>query len=131
MMPALFTNTSAPSIPSAKARTDARSCRSSLWTSTSPVMVAAASSPLVVLRTAKIVLAPTRANSLAVTNPRPLFAPVTITVRPENEGRSAAVHAERGLPSDPDAERGLPSDPDAERGLPGDPDAERGLPGDP
>src|ERR1700736_3416140 len=125
MMPALFTRTSAPSIPSAKARTDARSCRSSLRTSTSPVIVAAAWVPLSTLRTAKIVLAPTRANSLAVTNPRPLLAPVTITVRPENEGRSAAVHpdSERGLPSDPDSERGLPSDPDSERGLPSDPDA--------
>src|ERR1700730_75894 len=90
MMPALFTSTSAPSIPSAKARTDARSCRSSLRTSTSPVMGAAAWVPLSLLRTAKIVWPPTRANSPAVTNPRPLFAPVTITVRPENEGRSAA-----------------------------------------
>src|SRR6476646_2650214 len=93
MMPALLTSTSTPSTPSANERTDARSCRSSLRTSTSPVMVAAASSPLVVLRTARIVLAPTRASSRAVIRPRPLLAPVTITVRPANEGRFAAVHS--------------------------------------
>src|SRR5262249_44669785 len=93
MMPALLISTSTPSTPSAKARTDARSCRSSLRTSTSPVMEAAASSPFDVLRTARIVLAPTRASSRAVTSPKPLLAPVTITVRPANEGRSAAVHS--------------------------------------
>jgi hypothetical protein len=54
------------------------------------------------LRTAEMTVAPTRANSRAVTNPKPLLAPVTMTVRPENDGRSAAVQTERGLPSDPD-----------------------------
>src|SRR4029079_3688260 len=93
MMPALLISKSTPSTPSAKARTDARSCRSSLRTSTSPVMVAAALSALCVLRTAKFVWAPTRASSRAVTSPRPLLAPVMITVRPENEGRSAAVQS--------------------------------------
>ena len=38
-------------------------------------------------------MAPTRASSRAVTRPSPLLAPVTITVRPENEGRSAAVQS--------------------------------------
>src|SRR6476661_1737261 len=92
MMPALLTSTSTASTPSANARTEARLCRSSLRTSTSPVMPAAAASPLPVLRQARITLAPTRASSRAVTSPRPLLAPVTITVRPANEGRSAAVH---------------------------------------
>ena len=52
--------------------------------------------PWSVLRTARIVLAPTRASSRAVTSPRPLLAPVTITVRPAKEGRSAAVHSTHG-----------------------------------
>ncbi len=38
MMPALLTSTSTLSTPSANARTEARSCRSSLRTSTSPVI---------------------------------------------------------------------------------------------
>ena len=42
-------------------------------------------------RTARVTRAPTRANSRAVTAPRPLLAPVMMTVRPANEGRSAAV----------------------------------------
>ena len=59
----------------------------------SPVMPAAAALPLSRLRTATMTLAPTRASSRAVTSPRPLLAPVTMTVRPENEGRSAAVQS--------------------------------------
>ncbi len=54
-------------------------------------MVAAASSPFSVLRQARTTWAPTRASSRAVTRPNPLLAPVTMTVRPANEGRSAAV----------------------------------------
>ncbi len=45
MMPALFTSTSTSVTPSANSRTDAKSCRSSLRTSTLPEMAAAASSP--------------------------------------------------------------------------------------
>src|SRR5882757_639387 len=96
MMPALLTRTSTLSTPSANARTDARSCRSSWRISTSPVIPDAAASPLAVLRTASTTLAPTRASSRAVTSPRPLLAPVTMTVRPANEGRSAAVHSLMG-----------------------------------
>ena len=54
-------------------------------------MVAAASSPLPVLRHARTTWAPTRASSRAVTRPNPLLAPVTMTVRPANDGKSAAV----------------------------------------
>src|SRR3954453_10761006 len=93
MMPALLISTSTRSTRSANARTERRSCRSSSRTSTLPVIPAAAWAPFAVLRTARIVVAPTRANSRAVTSPRPLFAPVTMTVRPAKEGRSAAVHA--------------------------------------
>ena len=89
MMPALLTSTSTFCTPSANSRTDARSCRSSLRTSTSPIMSAAAALPLSILRTATMTLAPTRANSRAVISPRPLLAPVTMAVRPENEGRAA------------------------------------------
>ena len=40
-----------------------------------------------------MILAPLRANSRAVTAPSPLLAPVMITVRPANDGRSAAVQS--------------------------------------
>src|ERR1700739_1607994 len=93
MMPALLISTSALSIPSANCRTDDRSCRSSRRTSTWPVICRAAASPFSVLRTAMTILAPFAANSRAVTAPSPLFAPVMITVRPANDGRSAAVQS--------------------------------------
>src|SRR5690349_5252270 len=93
MMPALLTSTSTLSTVSANSRTEARFCRSSLRTSTCPpVMVSAAAVPFSRLRTATVTLAPTRASSRAVTRPSPLLAPVTITLRPVNEGRSALVH---------------------------------------
>ena len=69
-------------LKAANARTESRSARSSERTSTSPVMPAAAFSPASVLRHARITRAPARANSLAVTSPSPLFAPVTMTVLP-------------------------------------------------
>ncbi len=56
-------------------------------------MPAAAALPLSTLRTARMVRAPTRASSRAVTRPSPLLAPVTMTVRPAKEGRSAAVQS--------------------------------------
>ncbi|WP_240492147.1 heme-binding protein [Mycobacterium alsense] len=43
------------------------------------------------MRTAITIRAPLAANSRAVTAPRPLLAPVMMTVRPANDGRSAAV----------------------------------------
>jgi hypothetical protein len=55
-------------------------------------MAAAAAFPFSRLRTARIVVAPTRASSRAVTRPKPLLAPVTMTVRPASDGRSAALH---------------------------------------
>ena len=57
-----------------------------------PEIVCAACSPFAVSRTASTTWAPARASSRAVINPRPLLAPVTTTVRPAKEGRSAAVH---------------------------------------
>src|SRR6201997_1205 len=93
MMPALLISTSTSSTPSANSRTEARSCRSSRRTSTWPVICPAAASPLLVLRTAMMIVAPLRANSRAVTSPSPLLAPVMITVRPANDGRSAAVQS--------------------------------------
>src|ERR1700712_5291668 len=93
MMPALLISTSTASIESANARTEDRSCRSSLRTSTCPGIPAAAALPFSRLRTATITVAPTLASSLAVTSPRPLLAPVTMTVRPANVGRWAAVQS--------------------------------------
>src|SRR6516162_4655359 len=95
MMPALLISTSTLSTPSANWRTDDRSCRSSRRTSTTlgPVICCAAASPLLVLRTAMMMLAPLPANSRAVSAPSPLLAPVTMTVRPANDGRSAAVQS--------------------------------------
>ncbi len=45
------------------------------------------------VRTARITVAPLLDDSRAVIAPRPLLAPVTITVHPANDGRSAAVQS--------------------------------------
>src|SRR5437588_12290445 len=91
MMPALLISRSALAVPSANWRTEDRSCRSRGRTSTSPVICFAAAWPLSVLRTAMTIFAPLAASSRAVTAPSPPLAPVMITVRPANDGRSAAV----------------------------------------
>src|ERR1700742_556961 len=91
MIPALLIRMSTLVTFSANSRTDDRSCRSSGRTSTSPSICPAAASPLPVLRTAMTILAPLHASSRAVTKPSPLLAPVMITVRPANDGRSVAV----------------------------------------
>jgi DNA-binding PadR family transcriptional regulator len=93
MTPALFTSRSTRSTPSAKRRTDPRSARSSRRTSTSPVIVAAARAPFSVSRQARMTVAPCAASSRAVTAPIPLFAPVTIAMRPCWSGMSAVVQA--------------------------------------
>src|SRR3954452_10096260 len=93
MTPALLTRTSSsPSQPSANARTEARSARSSGRTSTAPVISRAAASPLAVSRTASVTRAIARASSVLASLPITLFAPVTTNVRPSRDGRSAAVH---------------------------------------
>ena len=81
--PALLISTSiGPSSPSANAATEDRSARSSALTSSSPGRSATAALPLATSRQAHTTLAPAEASALAVTRPRPLFAPVTTNVRP-------------------------------------------------
>lgn len=99
--PALLTSrstrSSASDARSANARTDSSDARSSFQIETltsvaSARIVAAAASPAVVFRTARMTWAPWRANSVAVTRPSPEFAPVMIAVRPVWSGMSDAVH---------------------------------------
>ncbi len=91
--PALLISTSMlPSRFSANSRIEARSARSNRRTSVLPEREAAARSPRSVSRTAITTRAPARASSRVVTNPRPLLAPVTTTVRPFHEESCAAVH---------------------------------------
>src|SRR4051812_33537344 len=93
MTPALLTSRSSSSTVVANARTDDRSARSSLRTSTSPVIRAAASAPLPsVSRTARITFAPWAASSRAAWKPIPLLAPVTTAILPLWSAMSAAVH---------------------------------------
>src|SRR5947209_6432784 len=107
--PAVLTRTSrSPARPSAKARTEPRSERSSGLTSTAPLISAAAASPLAVSRTASVTRAPARASSRAAILPMPLLAPVTTTARPSSEGRSAAVHFEELMPGSLDAPSSAP-----------------------
>ena len=73
---------------SAKPRTDARLARSSSssWTwapGTAARSSSTAACPFSRLRQAITTLAPARASSRAVTSPSPLFAPVTMAVRPD------------------------------------------------
>src|SRR5215207_3761652 len=92
--PALLINTlSSPGQLSAKARTEARSARSSWRTSQSPEMDSAAAAPLARSRTASTTRAPASASSRAVGSPIPLLAPVTMMVRPCCDGRPAEVHS--------------------------------------
>ena len=60
-------------------------------TSRRPAMLRAASSPLAVLRTARITRAPLPASSRAAERPMPLLAPVMTYVRPVWSGMSVAV----------------------------------------
>ena len=91
--PALLINMlSSPCQLSAKARTEARSARSSRRTSQSPGTDSAAAAPLARSRTAKTTRAPASASARAVGSPIPLLAPVTTTMRPRCGGRSAEVH---------------------------------------
>ena len=81
--PALLISRSiSPSQPSANARTEARSARSSGRTSTLPGMPAAALAPFSALRTARTTRALRSASAVAAARPMPLLAPVTIAVRP-------------------------------------------------
>src|SRR5215210_8248940 len=91
--PALLISTwIGPSQACAKARTEARSVRSSGRASAPLPSSAAIRSPLSMLRTASTTWAPTRASSVAVARPMPLVAPVITTVRPPWPGRSWGVH---------------------------------------
>jgi len=89
--PALLTSTSIGPDASANARTDARSARSNRETLTSPVIRAAAVSPLETVRQASTTRAPFVAKAAAVAAPRPELAPVTTMVRPVWSGISATV----------------------------------------
>ncbi len=83
MIPALFTSTSiSPLHASAKVRIDARSVSSRWRTSVCPAIPCATAVPFATLRTARMTRAPARANCRVVATPRPLEAPVTITVFP-------------------------------------------------
>src|ERR1019366_6061956 len=93
MIPALLMRMSTgPVHARAKARIDARSVSSSWRTSVRPPALRATSSPLATLRTARTTRAPTRASSWVVGTPKPLDAPVTITVLPVMSGRSPVLH---------------------------------------
>ncbi|SKV12685.1 Uncharacterised protein [Mycobacteroides abscessus subsp. abscessus] len=65
--------------------------------------------PFSVLRTAMMTCAPTRASSRAVSRPSPLLAPVMMTVRPSNDGSSAALHLAVDLLTGADPRRWRPA----------------------
>src|SRR5882762_2055802 len=90
----------------AAARTDSKQVRSRGWTVTSapgaaPAMRAAAALPLSVSRTASTTDAPRAARTRAVSNPRPVFAPVTTASRPRWPGTSSLVHFAFMIPPGP------------------------------
>ncbi len=86
--PALLISRSiSPSQPEAKSRTEARLARSSWRTSVSPGIASAAARPFSIERTPSTTRAPAPAIAEAAARPMPLFAPVTIAVRPVRSGR--------------------------------------------
>ena len=66
-----------------------------------PAMRAAARLPFSVSRTASTTDAPRAARTRAVSNPRPVFAPVTTASRPCWPGTSSLVHFAFMIPPDP------------------------------
>src|SRR5216683_1923624 len=108
--PALLTSKSilgclARSSPAA-ARIESSEVRSRGWTMTFapgavPAMRAAARLPFSTSRTASTTDAPRAARTWAVSNPRPVFAPVTTASRPCWPGTSSLVHFAFMIPPDP------------------------------
>src|ERR1017187_1727756 len=78
-----------PSQDLTKARTDSRLARSSFRTSVTPRIASAAFFPFFSSRTASTTRAPHSASTFAVAKPRPLLAPVIITILPAILGTNA------------------------------------------